>query len=88
MAAWLNQYGVLVQAFGAWALGIVMDSNFGDAKLLPESSGLVRKCFDSLDQNIIAVVTNFIGHSFNVKIRTLGLGGLDLIATHIGATLG
>lgn len=87
MAARLNQLGVPAQAFDAWEVGIMTDSEFGDAKLLPTSSGLVRRSFESLDPNVVAVVTGFIGHSPEGKITTLGRGGSDLTATQIGAAL-
>jgi len=88
MAARLTQIGVPAQAFDAWEVGIMTDSEFGDAKLLPESDGLVRRAFDGLNPNVVAVVTGFIGHDPNGKITTLGRGGSDLTATQIGASLG
>ena len=87
MAARLNQLGVPAQSFDAWEVGIVTDSEFGDAKLLPTSSGLIRRSFESLDPNMVAVVTGFIGHNPDGKITTLGRGGSDLTATQIGAAL-
>lgn len=87
MAARLNQLGVPAQSFDAWDVGIMTDSEFGDAKLLPTSSALVRRSFESLDPNVVAIVTGFIGHSPEGKITTLGRGGSDLTATQIGAAL-
>lgn len=87
MAARLNQIGVPAQAFDAWEVGIVTDSSFGDAKLLPECAGLVRRSFATQDPNVVAVVTGFIGHNPDGKVTTLGRGGSDLTATQIGAAL-
>lgn len=87
MAQRLNQLGVPAQAFDAWDVGIVTDSQFGDAKLLPEYEEKVKKAFDRLDPNVVAVVTGFIGHDPNGKITTLGRGGSDLTATALGAAL-
>lgn len=87
MAARLNQIGVPAKAFDAWEVGIVTDSNFGDAKLLPECDGLVQRAFATLDPNVVAVVTGFIGHNPDGKITTLGRGGSDLTATQLGAAL-
>ena len=87
MAARLNQIGVPAQAFDAWEVGIKTDSNFGDAKLSPECDGLVRRAFATLDPNVVAVVTGFIGHNADGKITTLGRGGSDLTATQLGAAL-
>jgi aspartate kinase len=87
MAARLNQLGVPAQNFDAWEVGIRTDSNFGDAKLLPEHEDKVRDAFKRVDPNIVAVVTGFIGHDPNGKITTLGRGGSDLTATALGAAL-
>jgi len=88
MAARLNQIGVPAQSFDAWEVGILTDSQFGDAKLLPEHEGAVQRAFDRIDKNVVAVVTGFIGHDPNGKITTLGRGGSDLTATALGASLG
>jgi len=86
VAARLNQIGVPAQAFDAWEVGILTDSSFGDAKLLPSSETAVRNAFENkIDPNVVAVVTGFIGHDPNGKITTLGRGGSDLTATAIGA---
>lgn len=87
MAARLNQIGVPAQAFDAWDMGILTNSNFGDAQLLVEHEDAVRKAFDRLDPNVVAVVTGFIGHDPNGKITTLGRGGSDLTATALGAAI-
>lgn len=88
MAARLNQLGVPAQAADAWDVGVLTDSQFGDAKLLPEHEGAIQKAFDRIDKGTVAVVTGFIGHDPNGKITTLGRGGSDLTATALGAALG
>lgn len=87
MAARLNQLGVPAQAFDAWDVGMITDSEFGDAKILAESEDAIRNAFDRIDPNIVSVVTGFIGHDPNKRITTLGRGGSDLTATQIGAAL-
>lgn len=87
MAARLNQIGVPAQAFDSWDMGILTDSNFGDAQLLEKSEEAIRKAFTRLDENVVAVVTGFIGKDPNGKITTLGRGGSDLTATAIGAAM-
>lgn len=87
MAARLNQLGVPAQAFDAWDVGVLTDSTFGDAKLLPTSEDAVRNAFSKVDPSIVAVVTGFIGHDPKGKITTLGRGGSDLTATQLGASL-
>lgn len=86
VAARLNQIGVPAQAFDAWDVGILTDSNFGDAKLLPSSEEAIRNTFQNrIDPDVVAVVTGFIGHCPEGRITTLGRGGSDLTATAIGA---
>jgi aspartate kinase len=87
MAARLNQIGVPAQAFDAWDVGVLTDSNFGDAKILSTSEDAIRTAFDRIDPNVVAVVTGFIGHDPKKRITTLGRGGSDLTATQLGASL-
>ncbi|CAJ1943479.1 unnamed protein product [Cylindrotheca closterium] len=88
MAQRLNQLGVPAQAFDAWDVGIFTDSQFGDAKLKPDYEETIRKAFSRIDNNVVAVVTGFIGHDDSGRITTLGRGGSDLTATALGAALG
>ncbi len=86
VAARLNQIGVPAQAFDAWEVGILTDSNFGDAKLLPLCEEAIKNTFQNrVDPDVVAVVTGFIGHDPEGRITTLGRGGSDLTATAIGA---
>lgn len=86
VAARLNQIGVPAQAFDAWDVGVLTDSNFGDAKLLASSEEDIKNTFQNkINPDVVAVVTGFIGHDPNGKITTLGRGGSDLTATAIGA---
>lgn len=89
VAARLNQIGVPAQAIDSWDVGILTDSNFGDAKLIAGYEAGVKEGFESkVDPNIVAVVTGFIGKDPNGRITTLGRGGSDLTATAIGAACG
>lgn len=89
VAARLNQIGVPAQAVDSWDVGIMTDSNFGDAKLLPGYEKAVQDAFSSkIDPNVVAVVTGFIGKDPKGRITTLGRGGSDLSATAIGAACG
>jgi aspartate kinase len=87
MAARLNQIGVPAQAFDAWDAGILTTSDFGDARLLPDSEDAIRKAFERIDPNVVAVVTGFIGKEKGNRITTLGRGGSDLTCTALGAAL-
>lgn len=88
MAGRLNQIGIPAQAFDAWDVGMYTTSEFGDAKLLPETEECIKKAFDRIDPNVVAVVTGFIGHDKAKRITTLGRGGSDLTATALGAAIG
>ncbi|GMI16944.1 hypothetical protein TrLO_g9808 [Triparma laevis f. longispina] len=86
MAARLNQIGVPAEAYDSWNIGMLTDSNFGDATVLPSAPETIRKIFaDKIDPGTVAIVTGFIAHDPNGKITTLGRGGSDLTATTIGA---
>jgi len=89
MAARLNQIGVPAEAYDSWTVGMITTSEFGDARVLPESMERIRRTFSTkIDPNTVAIVTGFIGHTKEGKITTLGRGGSDLSATTIGAACG
>jgi aspartate kinase len=87
MAARLNQIGVPAKAFDSWDVGILTDSRFGDATLVPGYEQKVQSAFDRIDPNVVAVVTGFIGQDPQGKITTLGRGGSDLTATALGSSI-
>ncbi|KAG5191134.1 Aspartate/glutamate/uridylate kinase [Tribonema minus] len=88
MAAVLNKLGVPAQHFDAWTLGLRTTGEFGNADVLDESYPRIKEVMRRFDDNCVAVVTGFIGHSPDGKITTLGRGGSDLTATVIGAAVG
>mmetsp|Transcript_9680 Transcript_9680/g.12786 ORF Transcript_9680/g.12786 Transcript_9680/m.12786 type:complete len:541 (+) Transcript_9680:162-1784(+) len=88
MAARLNQIGVPANSFDAWEVGVLTDSKFGDAKILPSAERRCADEFNRLDPEVVAIVTGFIGQDPKGKITTLGRGGSDLSATFIGAAIG
>ncbi|MEM1993941.1 MAG: aspartate kinase [Nitrososphaerales archaeon] len=69
--------------------GILTDEAFGEATPLFEASKsrIRSKLNPLLEQNIIPVVTGFIGETQNREITTLGRGGSDLTATLIAAAV-
>jgi aspartate kinase len=88
MAGTLNKLGVPSQYFDAWTLGVRTTSNFGNADILEETYANVRTTLGKFDNQIVAVVTGFIGHDSQGRITTLGRGGSDLTATCLGASVG
>lgn len=65
---------------------IVTDNNFGSAEFLPRPTGAKIKqvLAPLLKENVVPVITGFIGTTKNGEITTLGRGGSDYSATIIG----
>ncbi|MCL2127945.1 MAG: aspartate kinase [Treponema sp.] len=88
-AAWFRSAGIKAEAFDAWDLGFVSDSNFCSAELAGESWELIpAKIAPLLKAGTVPVVTGFIAKDGNGDITTLGRGGSDLSATMIAAACG
>ena len=70
-------------------VGILTDSNFGDAKPLINTTKLRvhHKIEPLLKEKIIPVVTGFIGFDQNGNTTTIGRGGSDYSATIIAASI-
>ncbi|MGN6630072.1 MAG: aspartate kinase [Candidatus Nitrosocosmicus sp.] len=68
-------------------IGIVTDSNFGEARPLMDTTKfrVNTKIFPLLIQDIIPVVTGFIGADQHGRITTLGRSGSDYTATIIAS---
>ncbi|RMG94178.1 MAG: aspartate kinase [Chloroflexi bacterium] len=88
LAAYLRQQGVAAQAVDATQL-IVTDANFQDAAPLMESTRerVQAQLRPLLDQNIIPIVTGFIGATAEGIPTTLGRGGSDYSAAILGYAL-
>jgi len=85
-AAYFNSIGVKAQAFDAWDLGFVSDSNYTSAELDKKSWELIpKKIAPLLKAGVLPVVTGFIAKDEKGDITTLGRGGSDLTATMIAA---
>jgi aspartate kinase len=85
-AAYFCAQGIKAQAFDAWDLGFVSDSNYGAAELVKESWDLIPEKINPLVKaGTLPVVTGFIAQNAEGNITTLGRGGSDLSATMIAA---
>ena len=85
VAAQLSKNGMEAQAFNAYDLGLITNSDFGNAEPLEEA-------FTNLGNNIkkmsfIPVITGFIGKTREGEITTLGRGGSDYTAGIVGAAI-
>ncbi|MDR0731304.1 MAG: aspartate kinase [Treponema sp.] len=89
MAACLVSLGIRAQAFDAWDLGFVSDSNYTSAEIVGESWRLIpEKVLPLVEGGLLPVLTGFIAQDAAGTITTLGRGGSDLSATMVAAACG
>jgi aspartate kinase len=85
-AAYCSSLGIQAQAYDAWDIGFISDSNFTSAELSKDSWELIpKKVLLLLETGVLPVVTGFIAKDPDGNITTLGRGGSDLSATMIAA---
>lgn len=64
------------------------DASFGEANVLfEETNELIRRRFETIDRDTVAVVTGFIGATERGVSTTLGRSGSDYTATVLGGAL-
>jgi len=81
----LNDLGVKTRSFTGAQLGIITESNFGNAEILQ----INRKRIESaLDEYQVIVVAGFQGVTTDGDITTLGRGGSDTSAVALAAAIG
>lgn len=85
--AFLCQQGMNAEALDGWMAGLVTNSDFNRAALLPESYENISNAFKNF-KNVIPIVTGFIAKDVKGDITTLGRGGSDLTAAVLGSALG
>lgn len=85
VAAYLSGKGMRANAYDAYDLGLITDSNFGDADVLPEAYPKIKRSLSK--ESGIPVITGFIGKSKSGDITTLGRGGSDYTASIVGAAV-
>src|SRR5918911_1129331 len=85
----LRDIGLASQYIIGKEVGILTDSNFGEARPLLDTTKLrvAHKVEPLLKEGIIPVVTGFIGADQNGNTTTLGRGGSDYTATIIAASI-
>jgi len=90
--AWgtLRDVGLNAQYYTGESVGIVTDSNFGEAKpLLNVTKHQVKSRLEPvLEEGVVPVITGYIAATQDGVTTTLGRGGSDYTATIIGAALG
>jgi len=85
----LRDLGLNAQFYTGGEIGIVTDSNFGEASpLMNVTKHQVREKIEPLlEKGIVPVVTGYIAATQDDVTTTLGRGGSDYTATIIGAAL-
>jgi len=86
----LRDLGLNVQCYTGKEVGIVTDSNFGEASPLMNVTKhqVMEEIEPLLGKGIVPVVTGYIAANQDGITTTLGRGGSDYTATIIGAALG
>ncbi len=85
IANYFNDRGIKAKAFNSYDIGLITNSNFGNAEVLEESYSNLANFFSKVD--VLPIVTGFIAKDKKGKITTLGRGGSDYTATIIGSAV-
>ncbi len=89
IADFFTRQGLKAKAYDVWDLGFITDLNFGNARPVADYGQRMRKAFAELvPEDVVPVVTGFVGKSESGEITTVGRNGSDLTATLLGAALG
>ena len=86
VAAYFSKVGIPAKAVNSYDIGLITDDNFGRAKHLESCEKDLREALLSF-QNVIPVVTGFLGKNREGEITTLGRSGSDYTASIIGSAL-
>lgn len=85
LASVLNKNGIKAIAFNSYDLGMITDSEFGNAEVMNNSYEKLEKNIKKiLRMKITPVITGFLGKNEQGNITTLGRGGSDYSASIIG----
>jgi aspartate kinase len=82
----LSQEGLRATPVDAWDIGLVTDSNFGDARPLPVAPSQVRAALEQVGG--IPVVTGFLAKDTRGNLTTMGRNGSDLTAALLAEAVG
>ena len=82
----LKGMGMRATPVDAWDIGITTDSNFGDARPLPEGTSGVRAALEQVTG--IPVVTGFLAKDTRGNLTTMGRNGSDLTAALVAEAVG
>ncbi len=85
LAEYMNRNGHDAIPCNSYEIGVLTDSNFGNADILPGTYERIRKSLKGMDS--IPIITGFIGMDRKGSITTLGRGGSDYTACIVGAAM-
>ncbi|KAL1508800.1 hypothetical protein AB1Y20_004895 [Prymnesium parvum] len=88
VAAQLVASGVEARQYESWDLGVITNSDYGEASVLDESWPVIKERVLAIPPGVVAVITGFIGKDATGRVTTLGRGGSDLTASLIAAAAG
>ena len=88
IADYFDRQGLKARAFDTWSLGFVTDDRFGKARPLEGWQAKVKSTFNEMvPDDVVPIVTGFVGKNRAGEITTLGRNGSDLTATLFGSAL-
>ncbi len=87
VAACARNTGIKANAYNSFDLGLLTDSSYAEAELLPSSYAIVNERLRNLSKGEIPVITGFIAKDEAGAITTLGRGGSDYTASIFGAAV-
>ncbi len=86
IAGHMSSVGLNATAHDSYDIGLITDSNFGDADVLSNSYPKMKMKLSKI--RTLPVITGFVGKDKSGNITTLGRGGSDYTASIIGAAIG
>ncbi len=87
VAAYFTTQGLCAQAYDAYDIGMLTDSNFTDANVKELTYIQIQQHPAWREKEIIPIITGFIAKNEKGEITTLGRGGSDYTAAIVGAAL-
>jgi len=89
VAAYLESIGAKARQYNAYELGMITNSNFGEAEINTDTPKEINKKIKQILKSSahVPVITGFIAKDKNGRITTLGRGGSDYSAAIIGAAI-
>ncbi len=85
VAACARAEGINAVAYNSFDLGLLTDSNYREAEVLPQSYSLISAALGRVRKGEVPVITGFIAKDESGSMTTLGRGGSDYTAAIFAA---